>query len=206
MVLPAKISQSSITTRERILDAAESLFIERGFAATSLRAIASLAEVNLAATHYHFGSKEGLLGATIHRRMHPINQTRLRALDALERSRVPITVDAVLAAFFKPFTEGGMESSLPRIMGRIYGEPTSITEPLLKEEFGTLAGRFRAALAQALPHVDETELRWRFHFLIGAMVQLLSFGLPIGMEESTDTPQEGFRRLQAFAAAGFIQA
>ena len=50
-------------TRARILDAAEALFIEQGFVATSMRAITTRAGVNLAAAHYHFGSKEGLLGA-----------------------------------------------------------------------------------------------------------------------------------------------
>ncbi len=98
----ATISQSSISTREKILDAAENLFIEKGFAATSLRAIASLAEVNLAATHYHFGSKEALFEATIHRRVSPINETRLEALDQLERSSSMLTVEPILAAFFKP--------------------------------------------------------------------------------------------------------
>ena len=48
-------------TRERILDVAERLFMERGYEATSLRMVTGAAEVNLAAVNYHFGSKEGLL-------------------------------------------------------------------------------------------------------------------------------------------------
>lgn len=44
-------------TVERILDAAEQLFAEKGFAETSLRLITSKAGVNLAAVNYHFGSK-----------------------------------------------------------------------------------------------------------------------------------------------------
>ena len=39
-------------TRERILAAAEQLFGEQGFAATSLRAVTSAAGVNLAAVNY----------------------------------------------------------------------------------------------------------------------------------------------------------
>ena len=41
-------------TVERILDAAEQLFAEKGFAETSLRLITSKAGVNLAAVNYHF--------------------------------------------------------------------------------------------------------------------------------------------------------
>ena len=48
-------------TRERILDAAESLFLDHGFEGTSMRMITAQAEVNLAAANYHFGSKEALI-------------------------------------------------------------------------------------------------------------------------------------------------
>jgi AcrR family transcriptional regulator len=47
-------------TRERILAAAGGLFAERGFLATTMREIAERAGANLAAAHYHFGSKQDL--------------------------------------------------------------------------------------------------------------------------------------------------
>ena len=101
---PAQQSSSPAETRERILDAAETLFAERGFAATSLRAIAARAEVNLAATHYHFGSKKGLLAAVFHRRIAPINTLRLDGLQQLEHSGEELTVRKRPAASFRPVT------------------------------------------------------------------------------------------------------
>ena len=59
------MSQSD--TVQRILDAAEVLFAQKGFAETSLRAITSRAGVNLAAVNYHFGSKEALVQAVFER-------------------------------------------------------------------------------------------------------------------------------------------
>jgi AcrR family transcriptional regulator len=47
-------------TRERVLAAAGPLFAERGFRGTTMRAIADRAGTNLAAAHYHFGSKQRL--------------------------------------------------------------------------------------------------------------------------------------------------
>ena len=44
-------------TKDRLLGAAEALFMEHGFEATSLRAITAAAGANLAAVNYHFGSK-----------------------------------------------------------------------------------------------------------------------------------------------------
>jgi len=71
-------------TRERILDAAESLFVEHGFEATSMRMITGRAGVNLAAINYHFGSKEALIQDVFRRRLTWLNQERLRALERYE--------------------------------------------------------------------------------------------------------------------------
>ena len=75
---------SSVDTKERILNAAERLFGEHGFAGTSLRAITKEAGVNLAAIHYHFGSKEALLLEALHRYAAPVNQQRLQLLQEVE--------------------------------------------------------------------------------------------------------------------------
>src|SRR3954471_13629244 len=72
-------------TKSRILDAAEQLFMEHGFEATSLRQLTSAAGVNLAAVNYHFGSKEELFQAVLTRRLDPMNQERIELLEALER-------------------------------------------------------------------------------------------------------------------------
>lgn len=47
-------------TRARILDAARGLFVEKGFAAVSMREIAACSEVTKSLIHHHFGSKEQL--------------------------------------------------------------------------------------------------------------------------------------------------
>lgn len=51
-------------TRERILDAARTLFAEQGFERTTIRAIASAAEINPSLVIRYFGSKEGLFAAS----------------------------------------------------------------------------------------------------------------------------------------------
>jgi AcrR family transcriptional regulator len=54
-------------THERILDAAFSLFCERGIEASTTREIAQRAEVNEVTVFRHFGSKEGLVAAILDR-------------------------------------------------------------------------------------------------------------------------------------------
>jgi AcrR family transcriptional regulator len=53
----------SAERRDQILDVAERLFAENGFAETSMRAIAQEANVNVATLYYHCGSKEQLFSA-----------------------------------------------------------------------------------------------------------------------------------------------
>ena len=68
-------------TKTKILNAAEDLFAARGPNAVSLRQVISRAKVNLAAIHYHFGSKESLLQAVLSRRLVPLNAERLALLE-----------------------------------------------------------------------------------------------------------------------------
>lgn len=190
-------------TQCRILDAAEVLFIQNGFSATSLRAIAKLANVNLAATHYHFGSKEGLLAATVHRRMQPINESRLQQLAKLSPKQM-IVVEDLVDVFLSPIKAKGFDPMLPKLMARVYGEPESISKPLIDNEFAEFFTAFIELLVKTMPQTPEAELRWRFHFVIGALLQFLNFPTPQGLESASE--EAGYDALRAFAIAGLKQA
>lgn len=89
-------------TATRILDAAEVLFVEHGFEATSLRMITQRAAVNLAAVNYHFGSKEVLFQGVISRRLAPYNQECIEELrQALIDAPHGLSVDSIVAAYLQ---------------------------------------------------------------------------------------------------------
>lgn len=56
---------SAARTRERVLGAARRLFLERGYAGTSIRDIAEELAMTKAALYYHFPAKEDLLRAVV---------------------------------------------------------------------------------------------------------------------------------------------
>lgn len=58
-------------TREKLLDAAEKLFAEKGFDAVSVREITKAAGVNLGAINYHFGGKKDLYLSVFRQRWLP---------------------------------------------------------------------------------------------------------------------------------------
>lgn len=193
-------------TRDKILDAAELLFVERGFAGCSMRAIASKAEVNLAAANYHFGSKQGLLSAIFHRRVAPITEQRLAGLSRLKESGQPLTVRSILEVFFQPMTCTEHNTIVPAVVGWIYGERESLTRPIFEREFTETTAAFQEALASLLPEVDSEELGWRFHFMLGSMIHLLRINAPLGTASSRESLDTGLQRLINFSVAGLTQA
>lgn len=54
-------TEKSDDTKQRLLEAAQRVVADRGWAAATSRAIAGTADVNLALINYHFGSKSALL-------------------------------------------------------------------------------------------------------------------------------------------------
>src|SRR5437870_13392240 len=90
------LEETKLYTKQRILDSAERLFADYGFAGVSLRAIIADARVNLAAIHYHYRSKEALFDAVLLRRLQPINRERLKLLDAHEQPTLEQIQEALL--------------------------------------------------------------------------------------------------------------
>ena len=68
----------SKSTRERILDVALDLFIEKGYDKTSLREIAEQLGFTKAALYYHFATKDDILMA-LHLRLHEFGREALAA-------------------------------------------------------------------------------------------------------------------------------
>lgn len=199
------------TTKDRILDAAERLFGDRGFTDTSLRTITAEAGANLAAVNYYFQSKDALIQAVFARRLGPLNQERMAMLDACEARAGdgPLPIEDVLRAFLEPAFKVGHEraSTFGRLLGRMYIDPGDIFERIFREQFGAARVRFLGAFRRALPELPPEEMFWRMHFLIGALAHTMAglHHLKVTSEGLCDAsdPDNILNRLIPFLAAGF---
>lgn len=201
-------------TKDRILDAAEALFMEHGFEATSLRAITSAASVNLAAVNYHFGSKEELFEAVLTRRLDPMNQQRVDLLTQLERDAAPnpVSPDRILSAMLIPALKlardparGGKD--FLRLLGRAYADPAPFIRRFLSEQYAVMIARFKAAFGRALPQLPKKELSWRLHFIMGALSYTLAGTDALKLIAELTPAESGndemlLRRLAPFLLAG----
>jgi len=206
--------RGAAATKDRLLDAAEALFMEHGFEATSLRLITAAAGANLAAANYHFGSKEELFQAVLTRRLDPMNQQRVELLDRFEREAAPDAVrcERILAALFIPALRlardpqrGG--TNFLRLLGRAYADPAPFIRRFLSQQYAQMIERFKAAFSRALPHLPKKELSWRLHFIMGALSYTLAGtdALKIISELNpleTDNDELLLRRLAPFLLGG----
>jgi AcrR family transcriptional regulator len=217
---------ASTDTKDRILDSAEALFAKRGFASTSLRNVIAEAGVNLAAVHYHFGSREELIRAVFARRFEPINRERLRLLTEFEAvgkagdapgqapGQAPgeEALESILAILVGPFLAAAREqgeewSTVGLLVGRVYTEPDFEVRRLLHEQFQEVSDRFSVTLKACLTTLSDEEFAYRFHFVVAAMavslvhtedIRMLSHGR---IDPARD-PEVFARRWISFAAAG----
>jgi AcrR family transcriptional regulator len=199
-----------------LLDAAEALFAEKGFADASVREITQRAGANVAAIGYHFGAKEDLFQAVCVRRLRPLNARRLALLEAaLARAagRPPELAD-LLDAFARPFIEESLTpevqtQQLQVLIVRLFIATDAVVLPVYEKELFPVGRRFGMAIAQALPGLPLPHLFSGIVFFAGAMVNAINAtgtrfqsALPPGIAGPPDA-EAILHRLIAFGVAGF---
>ena len=106
-----------MSTKDAILDAATTLFAERGFRDTSVREICAMAEANIAAVNYHFGNKAALY-----------TQVITRAYESAGEHAPMPTLDT------NPRPSDALRAWISWYMERLFGENSELTARLLLRE------------------------------------------------------------------------
>lgn len=199
--------------KERILDAAEQLFAQRGFYGVSLRDITQAAGVDVALVSYHFGGKRELFTAVFERRAGVLNRERLELLEEVRRRALPATpsLEAIANAFFEPLLErsargGSGWKSYFALVAYVNNSP-EFGPMMMTRHFDPLVDRFITVLREALPECPPREIYWGYQFLTGALT--LTFAetgrldkLSGGLCRSSDLDSVR-ERLAPYVAAGF---
>lgn len=202
-------------TVDRILDAAELLFAERGFSETSLRMITSKAGVNLAAVNYHFGSKNALIQAVFSRFLTPFARMLEEELDKLVaqvgEERV-VSLEELLQILTRcivsvPARNKGGVSVFMRLLGIAYTQSQGHLRKYLEEQYTRPFKRFMKLMREATPHMTTVDRFWRIQFMLGATAFTMSslhalsdiLENELGVETKTE---DVVRRLVPFLAAG----
>ncbi len=169
-----------LSTRERILQAAEPLFAKGGFTGVSMRAIAAAGGVHLGQLPYHFGTKEAL-----YREIWVYWISQVEANDLLSEMGAPAHASRKeqLRAVVEAFFDGpGRMLRHPRgrhfvaIMAKEVNDPTAPSRGLLEEFIYPNGDRFKDELARLFPEMDSAARDAGFEMIIAALRAVIECG------------------------------
>ncbi|WP_299886141.1 TetR/AcrR family transcriptional regulator [uncultured Ruegeria sp.] len=169
-------SKRSLQTKARILDAAESIFAERGFEGASIRDIAAKAGVQIGLVHHHGGGKEELFYRTVARRANSLAHRRIEALE-IEKAKGALSLRAILDCFIRPYvmlaqTGGPGWLAYGRLVAHVSVDPR--WREIAAECFDPTAHRFIAEIAALYPDTDPALLASGQVYSVSAMLAHLN--------------------------------
>ncbi|HPF71312.1 MAG TPA: helix-turn-helix domain-containing protein, partial [Candidatus Krumholzibacteria bacterium] len=179
------------TTKSRLLDAAEILFGEKGFAEVSVRELAAAADVNVAAVNYHFQGKENLFHEVLSRRFAAQRERTLAVLaEAADAAGGRPSLDAIIRAIVGTYMQGALGTEdAARIMAIITREMHTHDgthyATVFKDMVEPVFAAFSAAMLQARPNLRQDQVNWLIASVIGQVHHFLMRrmkydGLPAG--------------------------
>jgi AcrR family transcriptional regulator len=207
------MSKQKQATRDRILDAAERLFAEKGFEGVSVREITGAAEADVSLAYYHFKSKRDLFDQVMLRRVDYLNEIRFKALEEVERRHVndKATLEEIVGAVTSPLLELLASDHEEwkyylQLVAQINSSPAMGGE-LMTRYFDPLIQKFLSVVRENIPDCEDIDLYWAYHFMSGALT--LTFAetgridnLSGGICRSSDMVAIN-ERMPKFLAAGF---
>lgn len=148
--------------RTRLIDAAITLFAEKGYEGTSVRDLATAAGVNVAAVSYHFGSKDALYTEALRACLAPCAEIREQMqvhLDHARRRKTRKGVEEALRACIRDFLEMLVSPATrhSQLVMREQSEGKPRFEPVIREFFlpvGTILQQVILLLAPELPRMS----------------------------------------------------
>lgn len=159
--------------KDRLLDAAERLFAQRGYHGVSIRDITEAAGADVALVNYHFGTKRALLTRVFERRAEILNRERMERLAAVRPGADgALDLEAVVNAFMEPLilrsARGGRGwKSYFALIAQVNNSPE--LSVLMTRHFDPVVHKFIEVLTAALPGADLRDVYWGYHFLTGAL-------------------------------------
>jgi AcrR family transcriptional regulator len=160
---------------DRLLDAAEELFCERGFEGTSIRDIAAAAGCNIAAVNYYFGSKDNLYLEVWRRYLGAMREIRIASIEkVMRREDTEPSLEELLSsyadAFVEPLVSGLTAGRFIRLMAREMVDKHLPQNVFVEEMVVPVMAALQRALMRLCPGLDEVNARLAILSVVGQLV------------------------------------
>ena len=125
--------QADRETRERLLQAAQQLFSQRGFKDVTIREICLAARANVAAVNYHFGDKVGLYRQVMQAAIDAMQESTEAARQAGLGKSPDDQLRAYVAIFLQRLLDAPGHESIHQLITREINDPTPALDDLVEQ-------------------------------------------------------------------------
>jgi len=197
-------SQRSLATRQRIFNAAEQVFADKGFDGATIRDIADLADEPVGSVHHHGGGKENLFHQTVARRAETLASARMNALQNA-RNKGALTLEGVLSAFVRPLFDFALTDPRWRSYARLvaFVSTDKRWQDISARHFDPAAQVFLKEIIELLPQASRPWITESFVYFVSATLALMTSQermMSLGAKPSSEADQ--IAHMVRFCAAG----
>ena len=179
----SSLGRINTANRQKILDCAEELFALSGFDGVSVRAITSLAGVDVSQVNYYFGTKDGLFEEVMLRRVDRMSHDRLASIVVLDLSgdmscqRTELN-RKILKFFVNPlFGETPQEReglANYRKLIALVANSKRWQDSIFKEHYDPVVDRYINALCLVNSQLSRDDVCWAFNFFLGSLTNAIA--------------------------------
>ena len=197
--------------KNRLLDAAEELFCQKGFASTSIRDITKKANSNVASVNYHFGSKEDLYLAVFKRHLNELRERRISSINkAMSEGESKATLENLLREFSKSFIEPLVGTNrterLITLVAREMLDPHLPKNLFYEEMIKPVITVMEPALIKLCPGLDSHKAFMSIQSVVGQLIHIIHtqqmFAYSPRVDEFAFDIDKTIEHIVAFSAAG----
>lgn len=169
-------SSKGVETRKAILDAAEILFSQNGYAGTALRDIAAAAGVRQGLVHYHFGNKHEIFSATIDRNLTNLVTLIEQSFAAAQQTmNGKAAIEDIVAAFVMPFltVAASPEHPLRHYVVMTSHLMSSYRTPELRpilQKLSAVSNLFEERIRILMPHAQDGDILAGIYLIEAALI------------------------------------
>jgi AcrR family transcriptional regulator len=203
--------RSDKRVQERLLDAAEELFCERGFRGSSIRNIAATAGCNIASVNYYFGGKEKLYAEVWRRHLLVLRDSQIASIEKVMSANqgkpcLEELLRSFAEAFIGPLVDEAKSGRLIKLMTREMLDRHLPPNMFVDEVINPTLGAMQKALVKTCPGLQESQIALVVFSIVGQLIHTVRVRTMFEGSDRRDLPifdlAEMVDHIIKFSAAG----
>lgn len=153
------------STRQRLLAAARKVLLEEGLEAASVRSVTTVARANVAAIHYHFGSKDGLIREVVVAAARDLAETWSEIASASGGGEASTSLEGIFDSFLRSV---GSERSRAALVARALVGSDSRLRNAVSAELAEGLRALESTIARLEPTIERRSIHLSLCQILGS--------------------------------------